>query len=123
MNIRTLIAPATTAFLLGISCVALADDQSKADKQPTAEEPVGDLGMARAAHIAGNTDELAKQLSNPISSLISVPFQYNYSRTYNDDGYKNLLNIQPVVPISISENWDLISRTIVPVIQQNDVQY
>ena len=69
-----------------------------------------------------NVDELAKQLSNPVSSLISVPFQYNFARPYGDDGYQNLLNIQPVIPISISEDWNLISRTIIPLVQQKDVQ-
>jgi hypothetical protein len=71
---------------------------------------------------ATDVNELAKQLSNPIASLISVPFQYNYTRTYGDKGYQNLLNIQPVLPVSISENWNMISRTILPVIQQKNVQ-
>ena len=75
-----------------------------------------------AAQVTTSADELATKLSNPISSLISVPFQYNYARTFNDDGHRNLLNIQPVVPISISKDWNLISRTIVPIIQQKDVQ-
>jgi len=71
---------------------------------------------------AKDADALAKQLSNPVASLISVPFQYNYARTYGDNGYQNLLNIQPVMPFSISEDWNLISRTILPVIQQKNVQ-
>lgn len=66
-------------------------------------------------------DRLAKELSNPVAALISVPFQYNYTQTYGADGYQNLLNIQPVIPISISEDWNLISRTILPIIQQGDV--
>lgn len=51
-----------------------------------------------------------------------MPFQYNFARAYRDDGYQNLLNIQPVIPVSISDDWTLISRTIVPVIRQKDVQ-
>ncbi len=66
--------------------------------------------------------ELAKQLANPISSLISVPFQANWDFGLgNGDGQKFTLNIQPVVPISISEDWNVIVRTIVPVIDQNGI--
>lgn len=66
--------------------------------------------------------ELAKQLSNPVASLISVPFQFNYDSGYGpDDGYRATLNIQPVVPISLNEQWNVISRTIVPLITQEDI--
>ena len=59
--------------------------------------------------------ELAKQLSNPVASLISVPFQLNYdSGLGSTDADSYTLNIQPVIPIDLSENWNLISRTIVP---------
>lgn len=77
---------------------------------------------ALSAAQEADADALAKQLSNPVAALISVPFQYNYDETYGDDGYKNTLNIQPVIPISISDNWNMISRTIIPVIYQNDVR-
>jgi hypothetical protein len=108
--------------VLATATVAFADEQSTADDQSTAEEPVAKSGTVIAAHVASNADELAKKLANPIASLISVPFQYNYARTFGDNGYRNLLNIQPVIPISISEKWNLISRTIIPVIQQSNVQ-
>ena len=68
-----------------------------------------------------DADELAKKLSNPVAALISVPLQYNYDETYGDDGYRHTLNIQPVAPFSISEHWNVISRTILPVIYQKDV--
>ena len=110
------------AFLLGTGCLAFADEQSKADEQTTADEPIAKSGTVIAAPAASNADELAKKLSNPIASLISVPFQYDYSRTYGDDGHKNLLNIQPVIPMSISKDWNLISRTILPIIQQKNLQ-
>ena len=65
------------------------------------------------------TTELAKAAQNPIASLISLPFQNNTNFGLGPgDDTQNILNIQPVWPFSISENWKLITRTIVPVISQ-----
>ncbi len=66
--------------------------------------------------------ELAKQLANPISSLVSLPFQFNYNQGFaGGDGDQYTLNVQPVIPFSISETWNLISRTIVPIVSQDGV--
>jgi hypothetical protein len=71
---------------------------------------------AFAGAASGDDAELAKQLSNPISSLISVPFQFNWDTGIGPkDADAVTLNIQPVVPFSLNEEWNLISRTIVPV--------
>ena len=66
--------------------------------------------------------ELAKQTQNPISSLISLPFQNNMNFGFGaDDDIQNVLNIQPVIPFRLSENWNLITRTIAPLIYQPEV--
>lgn len=66
--------------------------------------------------------ELAKELSNPIASLISVPFQNNMDIGIGDNlGSRNTLNIQPVYPLSITANIKLITRVILPVISQHNI--
>jgi len=66
--------------------------------------------------------ELAKKLANPVASLISVPLQYNYDEYggANDGAAVSKLVIQPVIPFSLSEDWNLITRTLIPLIDQED---
>jgi hypothetical protein len=74
---------------------------------------------------AGETNEasLAMQLSNPVAALISVPLQLNYDQDIGpaDDGDRWLLNVQPVIPFDLNDDWNLISRTILPVVRQSDI--
>lgn len=68
-------------------------------------------------------EALAMQLANPVAALISIPFQFNYNQGLGplDDGEQWQLNIQPVIPFTLNSEWNLISRTIVPLIDQNDL--
>ena len=62
-------------------------------------------------------EELAKLAQNPVGNLISLPFQNNTNLDYGPEkGTQNILNIQPVVPISVNDDWNIITRTIVPVV-------
>ena len=68
-----------------------------------------------------DTEALAKASQNPVANLISVPFENN--TTFNngtEDSVVDILNIKPVIPMSFGENWNLINRTIVPVIYQEE---
>jgi len=68
---------------------------------------------------AMSATELAKLAQNPVANLISVPFQNNTNFNVGpQNGTQNILNIQPVIPVSLSKDWNLITRTIVPVISQ-----
>jgi hypothetical protein len=67
--------------------------------------------------------EISKMLSNPIANLISVPFQADYNENIGpgDEGSAWRINIQPVIPFTLNEEWNLISRTILPVIDQENI--
>jgi len=66
-----------------------------------------------------STDELARAVQNPIADMISVPFQNNTNFNFGPrERTQNVLNIQPVIPVDISDEWLMITRTILPVVSQ-----
>jgi len=84
---------------------------------------VAALGLAAGsiapAVAALSAEELAKLAQNPIANLISVPFQNNTNFNVGpQNGTQNILNIQPVIPFTLNKDWNLITRTIIPVISQ-----
>ena len=67
-----------------------------------------------------SAEELAKKTQNPVADLISVPLQsnFNFGAGFNHNKMIYALNIQPVIPIKLSDEWNLITRVIMPVINQ-----
>ena len=80
---------------------------------------LGNLSFAQENEEEASADDLAKKIQNPIASLISVPFQNNTDFNIgNFNRHRNTLNIQPVIPFKLSDNFNLITRTILPIIDQ-----
>ena len=81
-------------------------------------------GHALAGNSAGGSDaQLAQELTNPVADLITIPVQMTWDRNIGvrDDGWRIQTNIQPVIPFELNADWNLITRTILPVIYQDDI--
>src|ERR1700729_4267577 len=79
------------------------------------------FGDGSSPTFAQNSD-IAKQAQNPIACLISVPFENDFNPQTGikkDNSY--VLQMKPVVPFKLSNDWNLITRTIIPVIQVPDL--
>jgi len=77
-----------------------------------ADEPAGQKGQL-------SKEDIAKLAQNPVADVISIPLQNNFNYNYGPhNGNQYVGNVQPVIPFSLTENWNVITRTIVPVIHQ-----
>jgi hypothetical protein len=77
------------------------------------------LAVLSASPVKAQDGDLAKESQNPIANLISVPFQNNTNFNVGPyDHDQNVLNIQPVIPFKLNEDWNLITRWILPVVYQ-----
>ena len=76
--------------------------------------------MPAAAQQESSEEELAKKTQNPVADLISVPLQnnFNFGAGFNHNKMIYILNVQPVIPIHLNDEWNLITRTIMPIINQ-----
>ena len=104
--------------LLLTSATLTAQKTKPADTEAVAPEGT-EVATENTPAAAANTDSLQKATQNPVSSLISVPIQNNSNFGINPgDRTQDVLNIQPVVPLSISKDWNLVIRWITPIVYQ-----
>jgi hypothetical protein len=91
-----------------------AASQDKANPPPTTPDAHQDETQSR---------EIAQQLVNPVSSVMSFPFVNNldFRLGAKQDGFRYTMNFQPLLPFKLNDHWSLISRTIAPFVQQSDV--
>ena len=79
--------------------------------------------LAPAASFGQDAADLAQELANPLAAIISVPFQLNYDDSLGptESGNRTTLNLQPIVPFGLDNGANIITRTIIPYIRQDDV--
>ncbi len=96
-----------------------ASGAASAQAKPQSPAKAKASGEEAEANTAEAADALQKATQNPVASLISVPVQENFNFGVNP-GYRtqNVVNIQPVVPVGISKDWNLIVRWIAPIVYQ-----
>jgi len=81
--------------------------------------------VTEKAEDSGATDsaKLALKLTNPVASLISIPIQnwFDFNLGPKKDGFRYTMEAQPVYPVQVSKNWNLISRTTIPIVYQQNL--
>lgn len=119
-------------ILVGTAALLLCLSGAARSEEPAADPKAADSGSSKGndagpAPADGGTDaekdeaarraELAKQLSNPVASLVQLPFKLSGDYGFgHEDAARMTVLCQPVIPFTLGKDWNLITRTIIPAI-------
>jgi len=117
---QKLSAAALALMLVGVAAPLSLAREAQSEEELTCDSQGKSPAQGDAqAPSAENADALRKAAQNPVASLISVPVQENWNFGIGpNDRVQNVMNIQPVIPLSMGSDWNLIIRWITPVIYQ-----
>jgi hypothetical protein len=111
--------PTTLATVSGLLVVLVAFPGASAQPAPTSAPPIQvnipqpSAGMSADRSAGDDATEIAKKLQNPVGDLISVPFtNYTNFNVGPNKGTQDVLQIQPVIPIHVNPDWNVITRTV-----------
>ncbi len=112
--------PAGLWIVLVVMVVSLFGPAANRPVYATGEKGTqGYLGDGTVPQGENQTAELARAAQNPVADMISLPFQNNTNFNFGPQGKtQNILKVQPVIPFELSQDWLLITRTILPVVSQ-----
>ena len=111
-------------FVLSATLAAFAQDPNpNFDKELDQETPQQEKQEAEKPDAKASAGDLAKATQNPVASLISVPLQNisDFNIGSFDRDRNTIIQVQPVIPIPLSENWNLITRTIGALVFQPNI--
>jgi hypothetical protein len=102
-----------------VGLLSLSALQMVAQEKPPVEVAGAEVATDKTPAAASSAEELRKESQNPIANLISVPVQENANfDIFPGNRVQNVVNVQPVIPFSVSKNWNLITRWITPIVYQ-----
>lgn len=137
---KTKKSPASTHFTSSAACIAISFytvlcasnvsaqvapyvQEKRIQEKQTQTKPQQQSQTQTSESDENSNAALAQKLANPIAALISVPFQFNYNGRIGsaDKGQTAYVNFQPVIPIKVNQDWNIISRTVAPLTWQTSI--
>jgi hypothetical protein len=109
---------------LALALLGAVNPAQSAESVATEIEAVESMELDSSdTYTEGGSADLAQELTNPLADIVSVPIQANFDNNLGvlDNGRQTRINIQPVIPFNLNDEWNLISRTIMPLIDQSDI--